>query len=465
MLETIKKDTGDNGVKKYVDCRGDEYYLGRFGSQQIAYVKISEMGSNGVFGSCISTVRAIEALGPSTVIMLGVAASMDDKLRIGDVVVAKEVVTYQDYKAKDGKVILRSKHYYPEKLYKRFDSITNEDFNESVDDSYKRKIYKSVVLSGGILLNDENQRKIIQEIHPDGSALEMEGHGMAAAAISEGIYNWILIKGICDFGHKKDRNKNKNQQYAMKQAIKLCRIVLMEPKNFPNSPQHNIFISGSHDEKAGPLRQIFIDKKLTDKYHECEYAKQFAYELAKELNLRGNRIVTGYGVEIGQAVVSGVMSNIKIKDDELNKNLACFPFPRMDKATYENYTFKNLKYDYRKKMISEAKTHICIFGAKLKKGEPVPADGIEEEFKVAKLNGSFIVPVGATGFESEKMWNEVKKDIKGFYQMQDATPKQIERIETEFENLNTPTNFSMEDQRKRLINHIISFLSQPWNTE
>ena len=48
-------------------------------------------------------------------------------------------------------------------------------------------------------------------------------------------------------------------------------------------------------------------------------------------------------------------------------------------------------------MISEAGVCIFIFGNKLDNGDVVIADGMMEEFQIAKERGKIIIPIGCTG--------------------------------------------------------------------
>ena len=43
-------------------------------------------------------------------------------------------------------------------------------------------------------------------------------------------------------------------------------------------------------------------------------------------------------------------------------------------------------------------------------GYYILSNGMQEELEIAKANNLLLVPVGATGFISEKFWNELKKE-------------------------------------------------------
>ena len=62
-------------------------------------------------------------------------------------------------------------------------------------------------------------------------------------------------------------------------------------------------------------------------------------------------------------------------------------------------------------MISYAGISIFLFGNKLNEcNELVPSNGIQEEYDISKNNGNILLPVGGTGYISEKLWNDLTGD-------------------------------------------------------
>lgn len=67
-------------------------------------------------------------------------------------------------------------------------------------------------------------------------------------------------------------------------------------------------------------------------------------------------------------------------------------------------------------MISLAGIAIFVFGNKLDdKRNLVPANGVQREFQIAIENGLVPIPVGATGYVSEQLWNEVLSEPAKYY--------------------------------------------------
>ena len=58
-------------------------------------------------------------------------------------------------------------------------------------------------------------------------------------------------------------------------------------------------------------------------------------------------------------------------------------------------------------------TDMPIFGNKLDNGEVVIANGMLEEFQIAKKRGKIIIPIGSTGFAAKKIFDVMK--VSGDY--------------------------------------------------
>ncbi len=153
----------------------------------------------------------------------------------------------------------------------------------------------------------------------------------------------------------------------------------------------NIFISGAAYEYSSWGREI---------------AEQFIHDLSKKLIENDYRIVSGFGLGVGSAVISGSLKAIYSNPTKYSKDeLILRPFP-------QNSEGKELWTQYRKDMIDYAGISIFIFGNKLEKGKIVFSNGMKEEFQIAKEKNLLLLPIGATGYISEVFWNELKEQFK-----------------------------------------------------
>jgi hypothetical protein len=151
--------------------------------------------------------------------------------------------------------------------------------------------------------------------------------------------------------------------------------------------RQNIFISGAaHEyEKWGRKK-----------------SEEFVHDLSKKLIENNYKIVSGFGLGIGSAVISGALKAIYSNPSEHSKDeLILRPFP-------QNIQGRELWTQNRQDMIEYAGIAIFIFGNKIEDGKVILSAGMKEELEIAKANNLLLVPIGATGYISESFWNELK---------------------------------------------------------
>ncbi len=160
----------------------------------------------------------------------------------------------------------------------------------------------------------------------------------------------------------------------------------------------NIFISGA--------------AKIYDPRTE-QQASSFIHKLSYTLSSKGYKIVSGVGHGIGRIVITGALDYVfSTKYRHLDEAHVLRPFPLNLGTQYKPDT--NL--EYRKEMIKHAGIAIFIFGNRSDgKGGWTLSSGVFEEFDVAINQGVIPLPVGATGYASEELWNKVLSRPKEYY--------------------------------------------------
>jgi hypothetical protein len=176
-----------------------------------------------------------------------------------------------------------------------------------------------------------------------------------------------------------------------------------------------------------------------------ERADSFISQLSKTFVKSDFKIVSGFGLGVGSAVINGVLEEIYInKKEKLKDQLLLRPFPQGDKGK-ETWT------EYRQDMISYAGISVFIFGNKIEDGKIVLAGGVKQEFDISEQKGTVLIPVGATGYMAEELWKTVYDSFDKYF------PKNPE-LKTEFEKLNSKST-SNEDLIKT-IKDIINALNK-----
>ncbi|MGK9487384.1 SIR2 family protein [Bacillus pumilus] len=172
-------------------------------------------------------------------------------------------------------------------------------------------------------------------------------------------------------------------------------------------------------EKKFKVNKVFISGSV-ENYgnYSVEEAKGLLHNLSKSLVANNHHIISGFGLGVGSYVINGALEEIfENKGKKINEYLTLRPFPQS--ASGEK-SLKELWTEYRKEMIDDAGVMIFLFGNKLVDAEVVHANGMLEEFHIARDTGKYIIPISSTGYVTEAIYKEVKSDLKRYWYLQDS---------------------------------------------
>lgn len=189
------------------------------------------LGCIGEAGNANAAAAVAEALGrykPTAFVLMGIAAGLREKTRIGEVVLSDRVVAYEPaalVRAPDGRSttqarpeIDRTPHamnqlvvfYRPDarRLRERFEAIEGR-FPEPVGVDQRAQfstlvasdvtVRTATIASGEKLLRDPNRFRTLRELHGKVEVGEMEAAGVVDAC-RRGNVPWLVVRGISDFG-------------------------------------------------------------------------------------------------------------------------------------------------------------------------------------------------------------------------------------------------------------------------
>jgi hypothetical protein len=146
-------------------------------------------------------------------------------------------------------------------------------------------------------------------------------------------------------------------------------------------------------------------------------AKAFLFKLGHEFTA-GNRVVSGFGIGVGSAVLNGVLTQLDSLGKSVTDERAVLrPFPQLDggKGSKLRWT------EYRRALIEYAGIAIFVFGNyRDPAGTVALSDGMREEFDICVTAGVIPIPVGATGFMAEVLWKQVSANLGKFVPSADA---------------------------------------------
>lgn len=203
---------------------GKTYYLGLFGIYPVAYIHVEEQGViNPASMPLVS--QLVSKLSPAAVVMVGIAFGADKrKQKIGDVLVSDKILQY------DSQKILANKTEYKElpkevgfQLLNAFKEY--REWEHYLPNGERATVHIGSVLTGSRLVNNyEYRTQLLNDFanfKPIGG--EMEAQGIYSMCRLHGIAEWIIVKGICDWGYKKGvSSKDMDQKIAANAAVEYC---------------------------------------------------------------------------------------------------------------------------------------------------------------------------------------------------------------------------------------------------
>jgi nucleoside phosphorylase len=169
----------------------------------------------------VACSRVFQTYDVGLCVLVGIAAGLKSKVKIGDVVSPDLVLDYEGARIEqDGlkkrplpfplnKIIERDLNYFEPKFGSWY-----RDFSECVEklrttepvpalpDDWKPEYHRGVVLAGEKLLADGGLPEMRREYHERVRAVEMEGSGFANVC-DEYAIPWLVFRGISDFGDPK----------------------------------------------------------------------------------------------------------------------------------------------------------------------------------------------------------------------------------------------------------------------
>lgn len=161
-------------------------------------------------------------------------------------------------------------------------------------------------------------------------------------------------------------------------------------------------------ERRYKMKTVFISGSAYT-FGEVNNGPQFIKDLAVQLLKEGFKIVSGFGLGVGQYVIEGALEEIyNNRKERLSDQLQLFPFPI---STDSDETLNS----YRHNMIAHAGIAIFIFGNQIKNEILINGKGLEKEFKIAKSKNMLLIPIGATGFAAKELWQNVIDDYDSYY--------------------------------------------------
>lgn len=218
------------------------YNLGIFAGYNVVHCQCTNMGTQEVGSSTLTTARAISDW-PSVkaVVMVGIAFGMYNeesdlvKQKFGDVLVAEKIFPYENQRLNpNGDAKYRGKEHFSDKNLVDAFAVIGRMWHEDNYCGEQTSINIVPILTGEKLVDNLEWRNELKQKYPDYKGGEMEGMGIASSS-EQAQKPWILVKSICDFADgKKGSTPDEEALKVFKQktaallAAKACQQALLQ---------------------------------------------------------------------------------------------------------------------------------------------------------------------------------------------------------------------------------------------
>jgi hypothetical protein len=141
-------------------------------------------------------------------------------------------------------------------------------------------------------------------------------------------------------------------------------------------------------------------------------ASDLIQNLSKEIIRKNYKIVSGFGLGVGSAVISGALEEIYLNPRNNNMDqLILRPFPQ---TSGSSVSLDVLWEYYRDDMCDHSGVAVFLFGNKFVDPSVVNSDGLMKEFEIAVKKNLFIIPIGITGFMAKIIYDIVAADLNSY---------------------------------------------------
>ena len=444
-VNTICGNKFNDKILLYESNTTQQYYIAKLFNTTVVALILSEMGSIKTNAAILAMTEAINLFQPKFATIIGICASLNSNVNIGDVIIANPIISYDSKKEKNNTTIYRGQRFYPYQLINRFDHKVLSSFK-------KFKVFKGELVSGETLSDSAEFKSELKAAFPETLGLDMEGIGFATVCVKFNV-QWIFIKGVSDDGeHKSDAY----QKLAADNALKVSEILFNSSLNkelLKPIPTKNrsVFISGAIHSYDGTTTHL----------SECPFARQ----LTKSLLEKNYRIISGLGKGIGDEILratyeyTGKLKQQFVNQDSLvSEYLMTIPFPYNSVWHKKNDKITNQYVENQRcGLIKSCRVAIFIFGNKLAKEGIVLSTGMIKEFDIAKKENCLLVPIGATGLQSRILWEEIENNF-GEYYKEFLTNENRTELNKLFHILNMSINLQDLEECEKLTDIVLKFI-------
>jgi nucleoside phosphorylase len=220
VLAAVRKHVGRAAVMDQA-CERTMYSLGSIAGTELMLAQAGEQGTATAAGMLVTAREAIGRCCPDYVILTGICFGLrpEEGQQVGDIVVARRIQDVDRRKVTDDDgrpVIYRGVNV-------GCSPVLLDRFLAGQPTWRGARVHIGTVLTSNTLVSSERVVGGLREDFPDAIAGEMEGAGVYEAATLDSKPDWIIVKGISDWGYGKTDDV---QQRAARNAAEFVAHVI-----------------------------------------------------------------------------------------------------------------------------------------------------------------------------------------------------------------------------------------------
>lgn len=201
-------------------------------------------------------------------------------------------------------------------------------------------------------------------------------------------------------------------------------------------------------EAATSRRSVFVSGSFPEgiRGSQRDLVEDIATSTGRMIGEKKLRLVSGFGLIVGSAAVAGVLEKLYADAvPALDRSLFLRPFPRQPPTGWTKAAFQTR---YREDLIKQA--GVCIFIGGFKRSSPTserlaPADGVLEEFEIARSNNKIILPLAASGGSAAEIWSRLEKAGGGkAANLPQATFKKLGKLDASVDEVSKTLHDALE---------------------
>lgn len=160
-------------------------------------------------------------------------------------------------------------------------------------------------------------------------------------------------------------------------------------------------------ERLFSFESIFVSGAYPlESSEDARRVRNIAEGVGRHLAEQRKRLISGFGLTVGDAVIVGFLEELYgAKSPDPSSRMSLHPFPD------EKRNDSDFKTKYRKSMMKDAGACVFISGQK----DEENAEGVIEEYELARQEGRIVIPIGASGGASAELWQRARDDFDDIF--------------------------------------------------